>query len=127
MRRSIVDQLMTGSLFSYIREDLLHLLDKIDDIADNVKDAARLLAEYAPSKKILIYLFNLDDMGNYIDSVYKSDKILNDSLAFLNKNSKEALRLLKDVEKYEEEGDLYKVRILKKLYEDAKSSQSWTS
>jgi predicted phosphate transport protein (TIGR00153 family) len=122
LRRSIIDRLISSSIFSYIRDDLIILIDKMDDIADNIKDATRLLSEYAPSKNILKILFQEEDMESYIECIINSVKVLHDSILSLKTTDvKNLLKLLKDVEKYEEKADIYKVKLLKKVYNEFKN------
>ncbi|MEM2178800.1 MAG: DUF47 family protein [Candidatus Methanomethylicaceae archaeon] len=119
LRRSIIGELILSSIFSYIRDDLVNLIDKMDDIADNIKDATRLLSEFAPSKNILKILFQEEDMENYIECIINSIKVLHNSILSLKTtNIKSLLKLLKDVEKYEEKADIYKVKLLKKIYSE---------
>jgi|GEM_PF-988630 len=122
LHRSIIDKLISSSIFSYIRDDLISLIDKMDDIADNIKDATRLLSEYAPSKNILKILFQEEDMESYIECIINSVKVLHNSILSLKTSDvKSLLKILKDVEKYEEKADIYKVKLLKKVYNEFKN------
>ncbi len=41
LRRTVFEELTKGSLLSKDREDIMHLVKRLDDMADHVKDAAR--------------------------------------------------------------------------------------
>lgn len=119
LRRSILERLILSSIFSYIRDDLVNLMDKMDDIVDNIKDATRLLSEFAPSENILKIFFQEEDMKNYIECIINSVKVLHNSILSLKTiDVKSLLKMLKDVEKYEEKADAYKVKLLKKIYSE---------
>ena len=114
-RRMIIEEIISGNFFSYIGESLIELLEKIDDIADYTKDATRVITENRLfEKEITKYVFNLKDLEDYIDSIQKSVNALSETIKCLGSKGKEALKLIKNIEKHEENADLLKISILKK-------------
>jgi len=84
------------------REDFMHLVKRLDVMADHIKDAARCVA-------LLLDRKVPDEMWNaYItmteDTVRTSD-VLRDSIEQLSSNVDTALQKTKDIEKYENQID----------------------
>jgi len=52
LRRTVFEELTRGSLPSKDREDIMHLVKRLDDVADHVKDAARAVVVLLEAKVV---------------------------------------------------------------------------
>jgi len=121
IRRLIINEIAEGSLFSNIKEDLVGLLEKMDDVVDYMKDSSGIISEYFYEKEVVKFIFNLRDTEDYIGSILKSVDAMLNALHKLAEEGRAALSVVKNIERYEEEADSKKVRVLRILYENSKS------
>ena len=98
LRRSIFEELSRGEMQPKDREDLMHLVKRIDVLADCVKDSARdlmvLRDSYLPAE---IQAFYIDMVGNLKECA----TILKGSIEKLGYDISEAIELSKGVDKIE--------------------------
>ena len=117
-RRSIM-RLCEGVFFAGLREDFLNLLERIDKIGVHAKDAARIITEGRPEADALRYLYpSLEaSIEVYLDKVLLTVKALEEAIHSLESSSKEAVQGALRVEKFEEEADETKFRLIRHLYD----------
>ncbi len=99
LRRKVFEELTRGSLKSKDREDIMHLVKRLDVMADHVKDSARnilVLIGYEIPREIW------DAYIDMADRVVKCASILRQSLKELSRNPHEARQISLKVE--DEEG-----------------------
>ena len=119
IRRNLSEELCRGTFFAHLREDLLNLLERIDDIADWAKDAAKIIVETSPQWEILYFVFNLPEMDKYVRaSVEIAEKLIN-ALRVLREEGRKVTPLLHEIEDIEEEADELKMTVTKKLLREA--------
>jgi predicted phosphate transport protein (TIGR00153 family) len=114
MHRSLVREIAMESFFGGIREDFLNLLERIDSIADEAKDAAKIVHQRKIPKDTVDYLFR-GDVSLFISTCVKTAELLRDSVLALEKSKTEVLSLVEAVEKSEEEADAIRYGILENL------------
>jgi predicted phosphate transport protein (TIGR00153 family) len=122
-RRSLVRVICSGSFFGGIREDLLTLLERIDDISDAAKRSANIFHDMEVPQNVLDYFFQ-EDVGSFISTCISAAQLLKDAILALEKNKEEVLSIAEKVEKKEEEADGIHHQIVQHLYKneiDAKS------
>ncbi|MBO8141144.1 MAG: TIGR00153 family protein [Firmicutes bacterium] len=113
LRRELLDQLSEGLFLPADREDLVHLVERVDDIADYANSAARLLVLFQSSPPEELG----DDLLRYGDLLIEGVKRLAEALDKLNQgDGREALRLCTAVERAEEEADALKASLYRRLF-----------
>lgn len=112
--RSLVREICTRSFFGGIREDLLNLLEFIDNIIDDTKDAAEIFHERRIPEEVIDYLFK-DDVKEFISACLEATELLKESIKALEKDRNEVLSLVEKVEKSETRADEIRYRILGNL------------
>ena len=102
LRRTVFEELTKGSMASRDREDIMHLVKRLDVMADHIKDAARnfLVILEADVPEELCKAFH--DMSS---RVVKTAAALRDSLRSLRTNPSEAKMLSEKVEDEENKVD----------------------
>ncbi len=121
VRREISELLVKGVFFAHLREDLLNLVEKIDNMADWSENAVGILAETTPQFELLFTMFELKEMSEYVDLCVKSSSKLLEAIRSLkNNNAKEVIRLLHEIEDFEEQGDELKSRLIKYLIKESR-------
>ena len=116
MHRDLSLRVANGAFFGGVREDILTLLEKIDDIADSAKDASRLLmSEFAMSESV-VDLLRSEQMRLFISDLKGSVSALEDLLAAFRVSKKEVLARVHGVEEFEESADSRKDLLLKELF-----------
>ncbi|HIE13954.1 TPA: DUF47 family protein [Candidatus Bathyarchaeota archaeon] len=110
LRRRVFEELTKGGLPSKEREDIMHLVKRLDVMADHVKDSARnvlvLIDHEVPKDLWNVY-------SKMSSDVVKCASTLRESLKKLNENPSEARALSLKVEDFEQ--------IVDKRYLEAKS------
>jgi predicted phosphate transport protein (TIGR00153 family) len=114
LHRTLVREIATGSFFGGIREDFLNLLERIDSIADESKDAGKIFHLRRIPKKTVDYLFR-GDVTSFIATCVKTAELLRESILALEKDKGEVLTLVERVEQAEEEADTIRYGILETL------------
>jgi predicted phosphate transport protein (TIGR00153 family) len=122
IHRKLTEELAKGTYFSHLREDFLALLEKIDDIADSAKDASKILMDTGLKLSSIKLLVCDDECIGFVDRLYKATSALVNCLQGLrSKSARDLLKLILSVERYEEEADDVKARLMRELY--AKSNK----
>jgi len=108
LRRTVFEELTKGSLPSQDREDIMHLVKRLDVMADHVKDSAR---------NILV-LIDLDvspelwkAFSDMSSGVVRCAAVLRESLKYLGENPSEARALSEKVEDEENKVDKHYLEI----------------
>lgn len=109
MRRKIMENLSRGLLLPPDREDLMFLNEKLNDIADNAKDAGRLLeflkTPVTPELGIGMLDFSLT-------AVKAAEKLKDAISSLIANNLNKVLEDCAQIEKFEEDGDDKKRELL---------------
>jgi len=105
-----------GAFFGGVREDILALLEKIDDIADSAKDAARLLMTEAGMNGSALELLSSEEMRAFILDLKGAVSALESLIAAFSVSKREVLSRVHGVEEFEEAADSRKDALLKGLF-----------
>ena len=114
LHRALVRQIVTGSFFGGIREDFLNLLERIDSIADEAKDAAKLFHLRRVPRETVDYLFK-EDVLSFVSCLIRTTLLFRESIVALQRGKIDVLALTEKVEKSEEEADAIRYRIIENL------------
>ena len=116
LRQSVFRKMTNIAMSPEFREDFMHLVKRLDVMADHVKDAARcvalLLDREVPDEMWKAYVTITEDL-------VRSSDALRDSIEQLSSNVDTAIRRTKDIEQYESQID-------KKHFEIRKSFPRYT-
>ena len=113
--RKIVEAVSSGVFFSGIGVDIMNLAEKIDDIADNAKDASRVL--------VLRRLRGLEVAGvsemidSYLAACVKATSSLRLAVDALATGKGEVVRHVTETERSEEAADEVKDGLIAKIYD----------
>ena len=98
LRRMIFEELTRGSLRSKDREDIMHLVKRLDEMADHVKDASRavilLLEAYVPKKMWEQFVQTAKDLVDCATTLRKA-------IENLGTNPDKAMELAKQIDEIE--------------------------
>ncbi|MGQ9718831.1 MAG: DUF47 domain-containing protein [Nitrososphaerales archaeon] len=119
VHRSTVDRICEGAFFGGIREDLLNLLEKIDNIADSAKDSAKTLLLRRLDDSLVNCLFEDDSLIDFMSNCLKAVMKLRDVINGLEKGRDSAFEHIRALEEYEEKADELKTQVLKRAFERA--------
>jgi len=119
IHRKIVEEICEGAFFGGIREDLLNMLEKVDNIADSAKDSAKILMLRKLEDEIINYVFEDDDLIDFLSNCLTSVMKLKEVINGLGKGRHFAFEHVEDVERYEEKADELKARVLDRIFEKA--------
>ena len=100
-----------------IREDFLNLLEKIDSIADEAKDAGKIFHQRHVPKEMVDYLFR-GDVVSFISTCVKTTELFRESILTLEKDKRAVLSLVEKVEESEEVADTIRYAILEHLFKN---------
>jgi len=118
IHRKNVEKICKGSMFGYIREDILSFMELIDNIADAVKEAARVLTVRTIPKEMLERFLD-DDILLYVEQSIIASKRLKVLIEHLNSKKEEIIEYIKSIEDIEEENDKLKNVLLERLYNNS--------
>ena len=118
IHRDLSLKIAEGAFFGGVREDILDLLEKIDNIADSAKDAARFLAADSLLGVEARDRFASKDMQLFLAALKSSVTALTTLVKALEDGKKEALAKVQTVEEFEEEADSHKDVMIKSLFSD---------
>lgn len=113
LRRELLDRMSEGMFLPADREDLVHLVERVDDVADYANGAARLVVLFreAPPEPLR------QGIVNYGDLLLQATKHLADALDKLAAGDRRAaLELCTAVERTEEEADALKASLYQRLF-----------
>ena len=116
IHRDLGIKIAEGAFFGGVREDMLNLLEKIDEIADSAKDAARFLSSDSRLVVEARVTLGSPDMKAFLAALKSSVVALNELVRALNQGRKGALLKVQAVEEFEEEADSHKDLLLKTLF-----------
>ena len=119
IHRDLSLRVANGAFFGGVREDILALLEKIDDIADSAKDASRLLNVELGMDGPAIELLRSDGMRLFIADLKGAVSALENLIAAFAISKKEVLARVHSVEEFEESADSRKDVLLRELFKDA--------
>lgn len=108
-----------GAFFGGVREDILNLLEKIDDIADSAKDAARFLDSDARLGLEARTILGSEKMKLFLGDLKASVGALTSLVQALQVGKKEALAKVHSVEEFEERADSHKDALIRDLFDGA--------
>jgi len=116
IHRELSLKIAEGAFFGGVREDILNLLEKIDNIADSAKDASRFLSSDSQLGSEAKDKLGSADMRMFMGALKSSVAALTDLVRALNQGKREALGKVHSVEGFEEEADSHKDAFLKDLF-----------
>ncbi|MFN4336079.1 MAG: DUF47 domain-containing protein [Candidatus Nitrosocaldus sp.] len=115
VHRENVIKVCKGSFFGYMREDILAFMEHVDDIADSVKEASRVLIMRRIPDNALRRFFNANTNA-YINGSIETVMHLLDLVNALDEKRDVILEKVKRVEQSEESVDAIKGAVLHELY-----------
>lgn len=113
--RRNVEEICKGSMFGYLREDILRFMELADNIADAAKEASRALMLRRIPEDMLADFFN-DDTMLYVKQSIKTASELPNLVRCLSKKRDEIIECTRCIEELEEESDTLKNIVFTKLY-----------
>jgi len=114
--RRLSEQIAEGAFFGGIREDMLNLLEKTDNIADSAKGAARLIAAEETLDDFALSILGSDSMKGFVGDIIATVDALGSVLEAFNLGRKEMLSRVTKVEEFEEAADARKDEVSSKLF-----------
>jgi predicted phosphate transport protein (TIGR00153 family) len=120
IHRDLSLKIAEGAFFGGVREDILNLLEKIDNIADSAKDAARFLAADSLLGPEAREKMASNDMQLFLGALKSSVSALTTLVKALEDGKKEALAKVQTVEEFEELADAHKDAMIKSLFSDGR-------
>lgn len=114
--RRLSEEIAEGAFFGGIREDMLNLLEKIDNIADSAKGAARLIAAEETLDEFAVSLLGSDHMKGFVGDIAATVDALGSTLEAFGVGRSEILSRVTKVEEFEEAADAQKDEVAKKLF-----------
>lgn len=121
IHRGLSLKIAEGAFFGGVREDILNLLERIDDIADAAKDAARFLESDSQLLSQAPTILGTENMRLFCADLGSAVAALTDLVKALEVNKKEALSKVHTVEAFEEAADAHKAALLKELFAGERS------
>jgi len=116
VHRDLSMRIAQGAFFGGVREDMLNLLEKIDNIADSAKDAARLLGQEEQLDQFSRSILGSEDMQKFLANLVGAVSALEELISALKLGRKETLSRIHKVEEAEEAADQNKVDLLRALF-----------
>ncbi len=121
IHRDLSLKVAQGAFFGGVREDILELLEKIDNIADSAKDAARFLSSDSNLEAEAVGILSSENMRLFLADLKSSVAALTDLVLAFDRGKDAVLSKVHSVEDFEEEADSHKDAVLKDLF--GRSSQ----
>ncbi len=115
VHREGVIKICKGSLFGYMREDIIALMEHIDDIADSAKEASRTLLQRKIPEEMLVRFLNSNTIA-YVNASIDTVKHLTRLIDVLDSKSDVILEHVRHVEQGEEYADTLKSIVTQELY-----------
>jgi predicted phosphate transport protein (TIGR00153 family) len=116
IHRDLSLKVAQGAFFGGVREDILNLLEKIDDIADSAKDAARFLSSDSRLGMGARAMLVSENMNLFLDDLKSSVVALADLVRAFDGGRSAVLSKVHSVEEFEEWADSRKDTLLKQLF-----------
>ncbi len=118
--RRLSGEIAEGAFFGGIREDILNLLEKMDNIADSAKGAARLIEVEGPLDEFAISLLGSTQMKGFVEDLVGTVEALGRVLEAFGLGRKEILSRIPKVEELEEAADARRVEVARQLFSTEK-------
>lgn len=115
-QRRLSTQIAEGAFFGGVREDMLNLLEKVDNIADSAKGASRLLQGEETWDEFALSLIASKEMTDFVADVVGTVEALGLVLGAFRSGRKEILAGIPKVEELEEAADARKDAVAKRLF-----------
>jgi len=119
IHRRLSTQIAEGAFFGGVREDMLNLLEKIDNIADSAKDASRFLEAEGNLDEFAVSVLRSEDMKQFVENLRRAVYALGDLVGAFRTSRREMLERLHRVEEFEEAADSNKDELLKHIFSNA--------
>ena len=123
LRRIVFEELTRGSLLSTDREDIMHLVKRLDQMADHVKDASRsvvlLLEADVPKEMWKQFSLTAKDL-------VKCATTLRKAIEYLGTNTTKAMELAKQIDEIEGQVDDKYLKSKAMLLEHSKETDAAT-
>jgi predicted phosphate transport protein (TIGR00153 family) len=116
IHRDLSLRVAEGAFFGGVREDILNLMERIDDIADSAKDAGRFLNDDSRLGDEARSVLASENMKLFLADLKAAVGALQDLVRALKYGRKQALAIIERVEDFEEEADAHKDALLKELF-----------
>jgi len=116
VHRSLSTEIAEGAFFGGVREDMLNLLEKVDNIADSAKDASRFLESEGNLDEYALSILRSEPMKQFVSNLRDAVYSLGTLVASFRTSKKEMLSKLHKVEEFEEAADSNKDQLLKQLF-----------
>jgi len=114
--RQLSEQIAEGAFFGGIREDMINLLEKTDNIADSAKGAARLIEAEEILDDFALALLGSEQMKAFIGDIIATVDALGSVLEAFNLGRQEILSRVTKVEELEESADADKDAVSTQLF-----------
>lgn len=118
LQRSLSLRIAEGAFFGGVREDILNLIEKIDNIADSAKDASRLLNITGARSPEGLKILRSENMKAFTGDLDAAITALAALVEAFHVNKKAVLSQVHTVEEHEEAADTHKDALLKELFGD---------
>jgi len=115
IRRRIAEDICKGTFYGHLREDVLNLVEKIDDIGDWVRGVARIIADTPPQLELLVFVFSLPEMDRYVGSLVEIASKLLRAISKLKSEGVRVAPILHEIEDIEEYADDLKISLVKSV------------
>jgi len=102
LRRTVFEELTRGSMPSKDREDIMHLVKRMDEMADHVKDASRAVALLLEAK-VLTEMWQ--QFAETSKDLVTCATLLRQAIEKLGTNSPEAMEIAKKIDAVENSAD----------------------
>ena len=122
VHRELSTQVAEGAFFGGVREDILELLEKIDNIADKAKGAAQLITLTDIADQKARDVLRSDDMKQFLANLDLAVEALQRLVEAFEVDRKTIMNRIHVVETYEEAADDSKHKMLKTLFDATKGS-----
>lgn len=122
IHRELSMQIAEGAFFGGVREDMLDILEKIDNIADKAKDAAQLITLTEIKDAKALDLLRSEDMRQFLENLDLAVEALQRLLESFRIDRKTMLARVHPVEEREEAADAFKHNMLVTLFDKSRGS-----
>lgn len=126
IHRELNQKIAEGAFFGGVREDILDLMEKIDNIADSAKDASRFLSADSHLGTQAKDILGSAEAKSFLAALKNAVAALVTLVRALERGKKEALEKVNAVEDFEEEADTHKDAFLKNLFSAYQSMDAVT-
>ncbi len=118
IHRRNVEKICKGSIFGYLREDIIRFMELADNIADVAKEAVNVLIVRDIQLSYIKAFVNYN-LISYIEISINAAKELYTLIKILDKKRDAIINQIRVIEGLEEESDRLKLTVLKELYNNS--------